>query len=298
MAHHYYEHKSSESPVIQTNNYFLYRIKRLYPAYLIALIVILYIYWAENAYSLWWLGNHLWNTKWQYIFLHYLCPNVGFDLRNMWYMSSFVFVMYIIYFLLAYDEKLMMGVFPIVSIIILTHMYATYGTICVQSVWEGWLSGGTLRGFAEMALGAFLYNSVQWHKTRVRNVGMTRRFLNTTIKWASLLFELVLMRKYAMDVNDFVKIFLFVIFIYFSYCECYECNLRVINDVIRWLGKINYWIYCIHLIISHIMVTHFHYLQYKEALLIYLTVVTTIASICQYVEDFVWYIASRNAKRG
>ena len=152
LAQHYFTHKSSivDEPVVETNKYFWKRIKRLYPAYLISLLMILLIYFSENGFSLNWLATHLWETKWQYIFLHSLCPNVPFDLRSIWYMSSFVFVMYVVYFLLSYNERLMMGIFPICSIIIFTHIYATYGTICIQGVWEGWLYGGTLRAFAEM----------------------------------------------------------------------------------------------------------------------------------------------------
>lgn len=238
-----------------------------------------------------WLGNHLWVTKWQYVFLHFLCPNVGYDLRSMWYMSSFVFVMYIVYFLLSYNERLMMGVFPIASIIILTHIYATYGTICIQGVWEGWLYGGTLRGFAEMALGAFIYGNVNIARMRtyIYIQKRTCRILATIVKWLVMILIFFLMRIYAVDTNDFVKLFLIVIFIRLSYCNCYECNSKAVKAVISWLGSINYWIFCLHLVISHLIVKYLHDIDYRVALVIYLIGITAIASICQCIENYIYF---------
>ena len=290
LAHHYYKHKSSESPVVQTNKYFIGRLRRLYPAYMISLGAILAIYWSENYFSMQWLGKHLWETKWQYVFLHFLCPNVGYDLRSMWYMSSFVFVMYIVYFLLSYNERLMMGVFPIASIIILTHIYATYGTICIQGAWEGWLYGGTLRGFAEMTLGAFIYGNVKYCKDEgVHIKKSTYRILATIVKWLAMILILFLMRIYAVDTNDFVKLFLIVLFIRLSYCNCYECNSKSVNAAISWLGSINYWIFCLHLVISHLIVKYLHYIDYRVALVIYLIGITAIASLCQCIENYIHF---------
>lgn len=87
--------------------------------------------------------------------------------------------------------------------------------------------------------------------------------------------------------HDFEKIALFVIYIYVSNLEGYGIKFGAIRKVISWCGEIEYWIFLIHLIISHLMVLFVHQLEYRTALAIYLILITVLASLLRVGEKYV-----------
>lgn len=287
LAQHYYKNSTNESPIIQTNRYFIKRVQRLYPAYFISLTMISVIYWTENNYSIKWLIDHIWQCKWQYFFLHFLIPNVPFDLRSNWFMCCLVFSMFIIYFMMAYNEKLAMGLFPIGATIVLSHLYTTYGNItATQGAWEGWIRGGMLRGVSEMSIGAFMYNNVKYCQDNGINLNKASfKIIATIVKWLSVGMVFYFMYKYAVDANDFIKLALVITFIRLSYTNCYIINDEIVNSIVGWFGKISYWIFSIHLIISHLFCRFIPGREYYFTLILFLLSTTIIASVCQLAED-------------
>lgn len=265
---------------MQTNQFFVKRLKKLYPPYLIALLSATLILFIENNFSLKWLLNHLYETRWQYLFLHALVPNVPYDLRSMWYISVFVFLLFVMYFLLSYNDKLAMGLLPITALIIILHLYATYATLCCQNVYEGYVSGGVLRGFAEMGIGIFMYGNVTYcQKNNIKFATSTSRLIATIIKWLSLVTLLILMPLFPFDGGGFDKFALILIYTRLCYCNCYTLNVRFINKIIQWLGSINYWIYCIHLVVAHVFAVTLQFLPYGIALILYIVSVTVLSSL-------------------
>ena len=214
------------------------------------------------------------------LFLHALVPNVPYDLRSMWYISVFVFLLFVMYFLLSYNDKLAMGLLPITALIIILHLYATYATLCCQNVYEGYVSGGVLRGFAEMGIGIFMYGNVTYcQKNNIKFVTSTSRLIATIIKWLSLATLLILMPLFPFDGGGFDKFALILIYTRLCYCNCYTLNVRFINKIIQWLGSINYWIYCIHLVVAHAFAVTLQFLPYGIALILYIVSVTVLSSL-------------------
>lgn len=287
LAKHYYNNDHTDTPVIQTTRYMISRLKQLSPAYYISLFTISFIYFVENNFALQWLKDYLWQNKWQYLYLHYIYPGVPFVMRSTWYLSSLVFCMFIVYFLISYNDKLATGLLPIVSIVIYTSLYANFGNLSTApGLWYGWISGGTLRGIAGMGMGVFLYTCIRnCEDKQIVLQNKTTRLLITILKYIIGIAILYLMYKLTTDLNDFFKVFLIIVFIRLAFYNCYEIQNQTIRKIIYWLGSINYWIFSIHLIISHILVTYFHELDYYIALAIYLTSITLISSICKLVEN-------------
>lgn len=184
-------------------------------------------------------------------------------MRSTWYLSSLVFCTFIAYFLLVYNEKLMMGIFPILSLIIYSHWYATYGNLSfVPEMFEGWVSGETLRGIAGIWIGIFIYGNIQYCNTNNFCIKSNKKkLLITILKYIVLISIMYLIYVFASDINDFFKLFLISVLIRLSFYNCYEIHKQYVVKVIYWLGSITYWIFCIHLIVSHILVAYFHYLK-------------------------------------
>lgn len=159
LAQHYEKHKSDKPAFAQAKDYFLHRLKRLYPPYLFSIFVLIVISFIQNEMSLKWLGAHLYETKWQFLLLHYLGVEFPSEVRSNWFLPVLMLLSYLLYFLLAYNKEFFVGVSPISAILILVHICFVYGSLCMQGAYEGWLGGGILRGFAEMSLGIYIASS-------------------------------------------------------------------------------------------------------------------------------------------
>lgn len=87
------------------------------------------------------------------------------------------------------------------------------------------------------------------------------------------------MPLFPFDGGGFDKFALILIYTRLCYCNCYTLNVRFINKIIQWLGSINYWIYCIHLVVAHAFAVTLQFLPYGIALILYIVSVTVLSSL-------------------
>lgn len=284
LAKHYDRCKSAESPVIQAREYLKARLKRLYPPYLCAVVLMVMISFVRNHFSLYWLLNHLYETKWQYLFLHYLGADVLFEMRSIWYMSVYVVISYLVYFLLAYREELFVGLAPIFFLLIMVHIYVIYGSLSMQSAYEGWISGGVMRGFAEMSFGTYLYCISREDVKKGRMLVGWKNRIVTIMEGLTLLAIIFCIRQYGFDENDFFILLLIICYIRLSFVRTQKYKITWIRRVIIWLGSLNYWMFLLHLPISRVITHLLPDLVYWEAIVIYMLSVMAVSSVMRLVE--------------
>lgn len=269
-----------------TAEYMRGRLKRLYAPYISSILVLVGIRFIENGCSFRWLAQHFYATKWQYVFLHFLGAATEFEMRSIWYLSVYVFLMYVVYFFLTYNEKFYVGICPAAAILILVHIYASYGSLSMQGVYEGWLSGGVLRGFAEMSAGVYLY--VQNYAGGGKNCqGKELRLVKlavSVLKGIVLFSIFYLMHTYGFDENDFFILFLFVLYIRLALLDECRYGSGMVEKMILWLGSLNYWMFLLHLPVSYVIVKLLPGKEYRWMLLLYLAAVIAVSACAQLLE--------------
>lgn len=289
LAQHYDRHKTDEPPVIQARDYLICRLKRLYPPYLCAILLMVAIRFVNNGMSFSWLVWHVYETKWQYLFLHYLGPGISYEMRSIWFLSPFVLLSFLIYFLLSYNKRLFVGICPVVSLFILVHIYETYGSLSMQEAWEGWLYGAVLRAFSEMSLGVYLYEVVARPGCNDRHQSFAARgkaanFLVGAVEIGALAMLLMTMHWFGADKNDFFSFFLIVLFVILSYRREQGYRNQILRKAVAWLGAINYWMFLLHLILCQLLVQFAPGIEYWKILPVYIAALTAVSSIALLLE--------------
>lgn len=123
LAKHFKKDNAAIRPFDKAQRYLWYRIKQLYLPYIIAIALYVGTLFAKTGFKIEWLLHHIWETKWQYIFLHYLGAPVAFEFRSIWFMSALVLLSYLIYFFLCYNTELFLGLSPVMIIFIYLDIY-------------------------------------------------------------------------------------------------------------------------------------------------------------------------------
>lgn len=291
LANHYVREKDNSSflPMKKATNFVKHRVKKIYYPYIFSLIIMIIFLLKDNNWSLLWLKNYLYDVKWQFIFLHYLGAGVPFTMRSIWYLSVYIFLLYTVYFFLAYNEDFFVGVSPILSVLSLIYIYVNYGTLSMQGTYNIWISGGVLRGFAEMCLGVYIFYTID-----EKNLESTfHNKSGNVIYWAKYIlaiYIIYLMQKYGFDSNDFWILFLIIVYIRLSYVRHDEfIKSKYIKNVITWLGNISLWIYLLHLVVSKVLCDVCAGIDYKIMLIIYLVLIVIVSSVAFLIEKGIYY---------
>lgn len=136
--------------------YFCHRLRRLYPPFLIATVLMQLTQWAFGGYGVKSLISGFWKIRWQFLMCQHLGAPVGANMRSIWYLSSLVFLTWLIYFLIDRDLDLFLGIAPVADVLIFVYIFRTFGKLSMWNSYNLIFYGGILRGFAEMTLGAII----------------------------------------------------------------------------------------------------------------------------------------------
>lgn len=290
LMSNYRNKKKENSPFYLARDYIISRIKKLYFPYIVTILLFVFMQLAYNSFSLDWLKVHLYETKWQYIFLHFCGANVQFEMRSIWFLSTLIIISYIIYFLLAYNEKFYVGSIPFLSLLILVYLYNTYGSLSVhvQSACNGWIQSAMLRGFSEMSLGVLINEMVYLSREKNRQYTKTYKMAVTISKWVIFLLINICIAKCGFDVNDFFILFLICIFVRISFAPSFHLRFEPLKKLIYWFGDINYWIFLLHLLISWCLVVFLPSRNFAIMLTLYIILVISISSFALVLEKFIY----------
>lgn len=275
MCHFEKEYVNEKSAVLNTIKYFVGRTKKLYPPYLLAVLGMTIITWGINGFGIKRLLINLWDTRWQYLFLHFLGASTGFSMRSIWYMSSFMILSYLIYFLLSYNQELYMGIAPIISILLLVFISRTYGSLNMQGEYIVFFNGGFIRGFSDMTIGVFIRKlaCLDLLKTKSKR-GQCIHLLTRIASWI-IVFYIIKFKGF--DGTDFSVLPAMAMLIFLS--VKYPLNFYRTKKVWIFLGQISYWFFLIHLLVSTLMQHFFAGNNYYIMLVIYLIITIIVSAL-------------------
>lgn len=288
--------KHGGTPFESTAEYFAGRVRKLYPPYLVATLLMLLTTWVINGGGLARLLRQIWDIRWQLVGLHYTGMPAGFNMRSVWYISPLLLLSWAVFFLLALNREAFLGIAPFAGITLLAYIANEFGTLSMQGSMIFMFKGGVVRGFAEMSLGVVLA-----HVVRARGSGMPRGRAARCVPLLARAFCYGLifgvMRLGGFDITDFTLIpaFLLLIFIAARYpLGAYVEGARhpalrhlggVLGRLMQYMGAISYWAYLLHLIVSKVLVTFFANRPFRIMLPAFLLLATAASAIAKGVYD-------------
>ena len=286
-----YEKLAEKNNLVSPWNFTKTRIKKIYIPYIISIFAYTLIEWVQNEYSIGWLNNELYSKKWEFFFLHSLGAPTEFTMRSLWYLSVYIVLVYLVYFLLFHVRDAYKDVSIILTILIMVYIYVKYGCLSMWPYYEGWVSGGTLRGFAEMSNGVFLYYIVYKTDDALDEGRNTKNRLVNICKYGLIIYILWLMRRYGFDVNNFWVYFIIYLYTYLSvrFQRDEITQNKWINGIIYDLGSSNLWMYVMHLVISKLICILFPRKNFSILVVIYAILVTLTGILA----DKLWRAVSK-----
>lgn len=259
------------SPFIKSIKYIIHRIKALLPHFILSLFfinILMFIYKKWNIID---LIKHLYDVKWQYIFLNYVGAKVSYDERSLWFLSTLVVMSYLVYVFLCINKEVFIAIAPILIILINVVFFNTEGHLGVQAHWYSFISGGNLRAFAEISLGVVAYDLTKY--LHVSNIRFKTVFLNI-IRVLAYLLSFLIVVVLGFSKEDFFILpcfFIIVVLSEISPLSILTSNSRVYN-IGCFLGRISYPIYTYHLVISKFLCEFGNKdYRYRSMLLIYIS---------------------------
>lgn len=261
--------------------YIRYRIKQLYKPYIISILLYVGLSFWENNFNLMWLINHFWETKWQYLFLHYLGADVPFEFRSIWFMSSLIILSYLIYFLLNYNEELYLGLTPVAVILIYVWIFVSFHSLSMQWIWTGKIHGSVIRGFAGMSLGVW----AAWYVLRVKEglISCNIKAPNI-IKVVCFLLIFYVMLRWGFDTNDFIVLPAMLVLVIVCYLYPFKLS-GMLHRIIIYFGSLSYWIFLLHLLISRYMLICFPGRRLRIALPLFLGLTIVLSALVSMIVE-------------
>lgn len=220
--------------------YLIHRLKKLYPEYLLSFIVITTYKFLIYKWSLLDLIKNLYDGRYELTMTHYLGIDVAMTQRSIWYISVLVVLSYFIYYLVAkHKEVFIYFIGPIFIILIYVYIARTYGRLGIQTEYIGIVSGGLLRGFADMALGCICYKFTEYFKEK--KLTCFGKFILNIVETLNI-FIILYILKNGFTINDFTILFSFFVLICISFVNKTYITKIINNKISGFLGSLNYGI--------------------------------------------------------
>ena len=271
----------------QTACFIVKKIKSFFP-YMVFAFAVTFVF---KALSLDWggvaTGKNLFNSIVELSFARMSGMGDAFFNVPTWYLSTMVLSMMVLYpLILKYRGAMTKVVFPVVAICILGYLFQKYGQLRTPDAWDGLLYKGTLRGFAEIMLGAFAFELCEWFKKY--KFTFASRLLLTAFEYGVLLFIIVYSNEASCWDLDCPSILLMVLCVVIM-----GANASVFASVlgrskfVSLCGKFSLMLYLNHLYwiyIFDVMGLHMGYYE-MTALLVVASIASSI--VCWLVTDAV-----------
>lgn len=270
--------KSEEHPRTAWN-FWMRRIRHLYPVYILMMVFFLLFdifirhYVASPLDFVLRLGNEIWDLL--------LLQHVGLDVfayeGGLWFLVALSINLYVIYYLLLNYEKFYIDfLIPVLSILLYGYIGKTFGSLSMQNEWLGGVFyGGLVRGFLDMGLGVATYQLTEVFDK------CSSHFLN--IIEILVIIYITIILNIGFCIEDFKILILFPILIACTMTK--KSNLSRLLDcrMSEFLGSISYEIYLCHLMISTTLTMYWHDLNYWRALLIFIAGSLILAIVVHFL---------------
>ncbi|WP_099467051.1 acyltransferase family protein [Konateibacter massiliensis] len=256
----------------------VHKIKNLYPYYIISFFMIFsFSMLSERAGIGKWLVS-LGKSVWELSFLQ-ISGLKGFVLYNYpaWYISAMLLAGYFIYTLLElWEKKFVKFVMPLSVLLIYCFFSKNAESI---DVWGGAkifdISDALMRAFAGMCLGGIsYYASIAIGKKELK--GKTRLLL-TGSEIAVFILAMILMAGVGHTQTDFYVIALLASAVILAFSGQTHTEKLFSNAAVNFLGKISYPMFLNQIFVISLFGTFWEGLGYKEAVLLFMAVLTVIS---------------------
>lgn len=215
-----------------------------------------------------------------------------------WYCSALLIAGFCVYFLLGKNKKAYLYcIAPLSLLLIFVWMQRNIGHLNRWLQFDGFISTGTLRGFAEMGLGCICYEiTTKIHDPK--NHGGWRRF-STLLELICFAYILRTIFKDAPSERDFVCVLAMAALITSLFVGGSLWSKLAQNPISQYLGSISIGVYLLHVPIQQINWTDLgaHYgLSWGASYVLYILVVIILAAISTpFVENVgVWIESGTN----
>lgn len=215
LMRNYESKKYGDGPFESTMLYFKRRLKKLYPPYLIATLLMLLTSWALNGGGLVNLFRQIWDIRWQLICCHFLGMPASFNMRSVWYISSLLILSWLIFFLISKYKEAFLGFAPVFGILLLAYIARDYGSLSMQGAEISIFNGGMVRGFAEMSLGSVIAHITNRNGTENVLPSKRDRYVSFLLRVICYCVIIDVMHFHGFDITDFsvIPAFLLLLFV-------------------------------------------------------------------------------------
>ncbi|MDD6572313.1 MAG: acyltransferase [Thermoflexaceae bacterium] len=285
MIHFYRHYNSEESPVTGAVSYLAGRIKKLYPPYLLAIILMTVVCWIFAGFGLKKLFLLIYENRWQFLMLHSVGMPTLCIIRSVWFLSPLIILSYLIYFCLCCNKKLFVGLAPVLSILVVTFIAQKYGFFGMHFEYIGIVGGGFVRGFPEMALGVFLaYFVEEYCKEKSvklkKGLGMLMRSIcYVVICWTMYTSE--------WNFNDFNVLPAFAVLIVTAFLNPFQYQKtfqRCLEKGMIYLGSISYWIFLVHIVVGFVLSHSVPGKNYGVMVMVYILCTVGLSAVLQLLQ--------------
>lgn len=263
-------------------NYWCGRFKRLFFPLLIASAIMLAGIWIDNNFDIMYIGQHIWNIKWQFLFLHHVGAPFGYVMRSAWYLSPLMLVSWVLYTALLINWEKTALICPALSILIYAYFAHEKGSLTVQESFYGMIDGGVLLALAGMSLGLFgavVVNAVQV-ELNVKSVKSKCLLMVCRVVAVAIVFYCMQQDKDSLE--DFAFVFAAWMLICVSFIDPLVFKGKL-GTIINYLGSLSLWIYLLHNIVSLISCKFIPGLSYVHIILVDFIGTIILSVICERV---------------
>ena len=262
-------------------NYLLSKLKRLYPDYL--LIILIFIFcniFKDKLFSAKYVFEWLYKEIWELLFLHdFGIPDIHMSVTSTWFLSSLVINSYLIYYLILKNKDLFVGfIAPVTTILIYAYASRKYGSLSIQGEYSGIFYGALIRSWADICMGVLSYNFYSFmHKwleyEKSANIKKYKKiiFLFNLIEIYMIVSCLYII-NIGFKLDDFNIVIPFVVIIVLAFLNITFISRLLNKKIFKSLGEISYSIYLNHLLVSTILTVYFPNRNYKIMLIIFLII--------------------------
>lgn len=242
-------------------DFFLGKIKRFYPIYLCAFLLI-FIYWS--------IINKKIVLEPVNFLLEILMISPFFSTLNppSWFLSVLIFDLPIVYFFIVKYRNLFYILSPYIVIIIYINILYQYKLLDVWHQNYGLLIIGVYRGIAGILLGCISYKIYDKLKEKKLN-----KIVIFFIECICLFSLLKIIYGTARNINDFVVPFLFSILIITAFLPQIKYMTILNNKCISFLGNLTLSIFLNHWIVFQVIFRYLKFWDLKYLVIIYITLI-------------------------
>lgn len=247
------------------------RIKKLWPPYIIAVILWLILIFFQNNFNISFMMHHLWGTKYQWLWLNFLSNAGGHEFRTLWYMPVLFWTELLIVYLLYRNCRNYLSVAPCLGVFLMAFLAHNFESLSMQGEWIYIVQGGIVRAFAEMTIGCVschLCEIIDKDYFSRANKEKDHRFIWGGIKLFCFLNIFIVMFAFGFDKTDF-----WIIpnaFVLITLCGLKPTRFpESVSRVVLYISKHVYWLYLLHLLVSKLLTDYFHSLNIWLAIVLF-----------------------------